>query len=104
MALLLLLVLSLALGLAAWASILAWRGNWKTAAFALGLPFLLAALIAASALTGVLDSGSSEDWGPLMAMLFAAALAAFCLVAAVVAGIVGYFGHRRRAASLGNTF
>jgi hypothetical protein len=101
---LILLVLPFAAALGVWASMLAWRGNWQGAALALGIPFLIAVLVAVLAFTGALNSGHSEDWGPLMAMLAAAALGGFCVIAAIVAGIVGYLGHRRRAASLGNTF
>ena len=93
-----------ALGFAVWASMLAWRGNWQAAALTLGAPLLLAALIAALAMSGPLDAGHSEDWGPLMAMLFAAALAVYSLVASAIAGIVGFVGHRRRAASTDNVF
>ena len=101
---LILLVLPLAICLAVWAAMLAWRGNWKAAAIALGSPLLLAIAIAALAMSGALDSGHSEDWGPLMALLLAGAMAMFSVVSAVAAGIVGFIGHRQRAAALDNTF
>ena len=77
---LILLVLSLAICLAVWAAMLAWRGNWKAAAIALGSPLLLAIAIAALAMSGALDSGHSEDWGPLMALLLAGAMAMFSII------------------------
>jgi hypothetical protein len=102
--LLLLLGLLPAIGLAVWACMSTWRGNWKLAGAVLGAPLLLALLVAALALSGALDSDRSEDWGPLMALLFAVPVAAFFGAAAIVASIVGYLGQRRRTAALESTF
>jgi hypothetical protein len=82
----------------------AWRGNWQVVAITLGLPLLLAALLAALAASGKLNSGHSEDWGPMLALLAAAAIATISVVTAIVAGIVGFFGHRRRAATVEQIF
>ena len=102
--LLILLGFVMCAGLAVWASVLAWNGNWKAVAMALGAPLAIAALLALSAASGALDSGHSEDWGPLMALLIAGAMGAFCAGAAIIAGLAGFLGHRRRMAELNNTF
>jgi hypothetical protein len=99
----LILVALFVLAIAGFACLQAWRGNWQVVAITLGLPLLLAALLAALAASGKLNSGHSEDWGPMMALLAAAAIATISVVTAIVAGIVGFFGHRRRA-SVGQIF
>jgi hypothetical protein len=90
------LLLLPALAFASWSGWLAWHGRWKIVAFVLGIPLALAALVAGLAISGALDSGHSEDWGPLLAMLAAAAVAQVVVAAGVISGVAALFGHRAR--------
>jgi hypothetical protein len=85
-----------ALAFAGWSAWLAWKGRWKIVAFALGIPLALAAFLAGLAISGALDSADSEDWGPLLAMLAAAAVAQVVVATGVISGVTGFFGYRAR--------
>jgi hypothetical protein len=84
-------VIVLALDL--WACRLAWHGRWKISAIILATPLVLAGIVVLVSMSGPLQA---ENWGPIMALLAAAAVASFTIVVAAIAALAGYLGHRSR--------